>query len=75
MRKKGFIVKSMGEDGACLFRAVADQIYGDQEMHGVVRQLVMDYMVLLIYEFQLTILDNGFAKSNLTQFLTKENQY
>lgn len=45
MRKKGFIVKKMDEDGACLFRAVADQVYGDQEMHGVVRKHCMDYIV------------------------------
>lgn len=64
--KKGFIIKKMGEDGACLFRAVgelimfkktffniticslADQVYGDQEMHSVVRKLCMDYMVRLM---------------------------
>ncbi|XP_008215952.1 OTU domain-containing protein 5-B [Nasonia vitripennis] len=44
LRKLGFIVKKMGEDGACLFRAVADQVYGDQEMHGVVRKHCMDYI-------------------------------
>lgn len=42
--KRGFIIKRMGEDGACLFRAVADQVYGDQEMHSVVRQHCVDYM-------------------------------
>jgi len=44
MRKKGYIIKSMVEDGSCLFRAVADQIFGDQEMHGVVRNHCMDYI-------------------------------
>ncbi|XP_017875483.1 OTU domain-containing protein 5-B isoform X2 [Ceratina calcarata] len=44
MRKMGFVVKKMGEDGACLFRAVADQVYGDQEMHSVVRKHCMDYI-------------------------------
>ncbi|XP_054280202.1 OTU domain-containing protein 5-A-like [Macrosteles quadrilineatus] len=44
MRKRGLIVKAMGEDGACLFRAVADQVYGDQEMHAVVRKHCMDYI-------------------------------
>ncbi|XP_022252713.1 OTU domain-containing protein 5-A-like isoform X2 [Limulus polyphemus] len=44
MRKKGFIIKEMCEDGACMFRAVADQVYGDQEMHSVVRKQCMDYM-------------------------------
>lgn len=47
MRKKGLLVKQMGEDGACLFRAVADQVYGDQEMHAVVRKHCMDYIVSL----------------------------
>ncbi|KAK3101139.1 hypothetical protein FSP39_001235 [Pinctada imbricata] len=42
--KKGWVIKKMGEDGACLFRAVADQVYGDQEMHGVIRKHCVDYM-------------------------------
>ncbi|XP_065656928.1 OTU domain-containing protein 5 isoform X2 [Hydra vulgaris] len=43
--KRGFQIKQMGTDGACLFRAVADQVYGDQEMHSVVRKHCIDYMV------------------------------
>lgn len=42
---KGLIIKRCTDDGACLFRSVADQLYGDQEMHGVVRIKCMDYMV------------------------------
>ncbi|NP_001314694.1 OTU domain-containing protein 5b [Danio rerio] len=42
--KKGFEIKKMKEDGACLFRAVADQIYGDQDMHDVIRKQCMDYL-------------------------------
>ncbi|XP_053435066.1 OTU domain-containing protein 5-like [Nycticebus coucang] len=45
LEKKGFIIKQMKEDGACLFRAVADQVYGDQEMHEVVRKHCMDYLM------------------------------
>lgn len=45
MRKRGFIVKHMKEDGACLFRAVSDQVFGDQEMHDIVRKQCMDYIV------------------------------
>jgi len=44
MRKRGFIIKRMGEDGACLFRAVSDQVYGDQEMHSTIRKHCMDYI-------------------------------
>ncbi|KAL5014916.1 hypothetical protein ScPMuIL_009186 [Solemya velum] len=42
--KKNLTIKKMEEDGACLFRSVADQVYGDQEMHGVVRKHCIDYM-------------------------------
>ena len=45
MGKKGYIIKKTVEDGSCLFRAVADQIYGDQEMHASVRKHCMDYLV------------------------------
>eukprot|EP00092_Neocalanus_flemingeri_P022135 GFUD01024011.1.p1 GENE.GFUD01024011.1~~GFUD01024011.1.p1 ORF type:complete len:552 (-),score=140.82 GFUD01024011.1:329-1984(-) len=44
MGRKGYNIKRMGEDGACLFRAVADQLYGDQEMHHCVRAQCMDYI-------------------------------
>lgn len=44
IKRKGFIIKKMEEDGACLFRAVADQVYGDQDMHAVVRNHCMDYI-------------------------------
>lgn len=43
-RKKRWQVIKMREDGACLFRSVAYHVYGDQEMHGQVRRLCMDYM-------------------------------
>lgn len=42
--KLGYIIKKMDEDGACLFRAVADQVYGDQGMADEVRRTCMDYM-------------------------------
>lgn len=37
----------MLEDGNCLFRAVADQVYGDSDEHDLVRQMCIDYMVRL----------------------------
>ncbi|TKY67047.1 OTU domain-containing protein 5-A [Spatholobus suberectus] len=43
-RAKGFEVKKMMEDGNCLFRAVADQVYGDSENYDLVRQMCIDYM-------------------------------
>ena len=44
-RVKGFEVKRMLEDGNCLFRAVADQVYGDSETYDLIRQMCIDYMV------------------------------
>ncbi|KAJ0703284.1 putative ubiquitinyl hydrolase 1 [Helianthus annuus] len=43
-RVKGFEVKNMSEDGNCLFRAVADQVYGDSEAYDLARQMCIDYM-------------------------------
>ncbi|KAJ1395533.1 Ubiquitin-associated domain [Sesbania bispinosa] len=43
-RVKGYEVKRMMEDGNCLFRAVADQVYGDSELYDLVRQMCIDYM-------------------------------
>lgn len=42
--ERGLIVKEIIEDGACLFRAISLQIYGDQDMHEVIRQQTMDYI-------------------------------
>ncbi|XP_057484042.1 OVARIAN TUMOR DOMAIN-containing deubiquitinating enzyme 6-like [Actinidia eriantha] len=43
-RAKGLEVKRMIEDGNCLFRAIADQVYGDSEGYDSVRQMCIDYM-------------------------------
>ncbi|XP_010245922.1 PREDICTED: OTU domain-containing protein 5 [Nelumbo nucifera] len=43
-RAKGLEVKRMMEDGNCLFRAVADQVYGDTEAYDLTRQMCIDYM-------------------------------
>ncbi|XP_010521639.1 PREDICTED: OTU domain-containing protein 5 [Tarenaya hassleriana] len=43
-RAKCYEVRRMMEDGNCLFRAVADQVYGDSEAYELIRQMCMDYM-------------------------------
>ncbi|CAG9759344.1 unnamed protein product [Ceutorhynchus assimilis] len=45
MIRLGWEIKQMKEDGACLFRSIADQVYGDQEFHNQVRQDCMNYIV------------------------------
>jgi hypothetical protein len=37
-------VKPVAGDGNCMFRSIADQIYGDEEMHELTREMCMDYM-------------------------------
>jgi OTU domain-containing protein 5 len=44
LSERGLIIKEMAEDGACLFRAISYQLYGDQEMHDSIRQQTMDYI-------------------------------
>lgn len=43
-RVKGYEVKRMTADGNCLFRAIADQVYGGSELYDLVRQMSIDYM-------------------------------
>lgn len=47
MTDRGFTVKQVEEDGACLFRSISLQIYGDEDMHDVIRQNTMDYIVCI----------------------------
>jgi hypothetical protein len=44
LARLGLTVHAMGGDGNCLFRAVAHQVYGDQELHRVTRASAADYM-------------------------------
>lgn len=46
--RKNLEVRRMAEDGNCLFRAVADQVYGDAEMYDETRQMCIDYMVCML---------------------------
>ncbi|CAD6263809.1 unnamed protein product [Miscanthus lutarioriparius] len=43
-RVKGLEIRKMAKDGNCLFRAVADQVYGDAEAYDMARQMCVDYM-------------------------------
>ena len=45
---RGFVLKPVEEDGACLFRSISLQIYGDEDMHDVIRQNTMDYIVSFV---------------------------
>lgn len=55
MSDRGFVIKDMVEDGACLFRAISMQIFGDQDMHELIRQQTMDYIVCFIIIFKVKI--------------------
>eukprot|EP00039_Didymoeca_costata_P029406 m.24551 g.24551 ORF g.24551 m.24551 type:complete len:341 (-) comp7618_c0_seq1:2202-3224(-) len=44
-KARGFVVTPMKEDGACLFRAVAFHLTGDQELHDMIREQCMQYML------------------------------
>ena len=55
-RVKGLELKKMLEDGNCLFRAVADQVYGDSDAYDLTRQMCIDYMVGFVIESSLYVL-------------------
>jgi len=44
LNQRGLELRQMKQDGNCLFRAVADRVYGDAEMHDVVRRLCLDHI-------------------------------
>ena len=44
LQRHSLHVVSVAGDGNCLFRSVAHQLYGNDELHTVVRQQCMDYM-------------------------------
>ncbi|XP_030372164.1 uncharacterized protein LOC115622381 isoform X2 [Scaptodrosophila lebanonensis] len=44
MEQRGYELRPVEEDGACLFRSISLQIYGDEDMHDVIRQHTMDYI-------------------------------
>ena len=45
LKKRGFEIRHVGTDGACLFRAVADQVFGDEALHSTVREQCVSFMV------------------------------
>jgi hypothetical protein len=51
MQRRGLSVVTMRGDGNCLFRAVAHQVWGDPELHPMVRTMVCDFMLANRKEF------------------------
>ena len=45
MQDKNFRIVEIGRDGNCLFRAVAHQVYGDEDEHRMVRLKCMEYIL------------------------------
>ena len=46
LEKLHFFIKKMGGDGNCMFRAVSDQVYGNEEYHDIIREKCMDYLLI-----------------------------
>ncbi|KAH9623537.1 hypothetical protein KSS87_014711 [Heliosperma pusillum] len=69
-RSKGLEVKRMLEDGNCLFRAVADQVYGDPEAYDLTRQMCIDYMVGALLDLFSFFLQER-ERDHFSQFITE----
>lgn len=54
MSDRGFVIEPIVEDGACLFRAISLQIFGDQDMHEMIREQTMDYIVCRHFIIKIT---------------------
>ena len=46
IEKLHFFIKKMGGDGNCMFRAVSDQVYGNEDFHYIIREKCMDYLLI-----------------------------
>jgi len=44
MKSQRFAIYDIVGDGNCLFRAIADQIEGDEHQHRKYRQIAVDHM-------------------------------
>jgi len=58
MTEKGKRIVKILEDGSCMFRAVAEALWNDQERHMQVRTACMDYMEQHRDEFELFCTEN-----------------
>lgn len=45
MSERGLKIEEQDGDGNCLFRAVAFQVYGDENLHTLLREKCMDYVL------------------------------
>ncbi|EPS62929.1 hypothetical protein M569_11859 [Genlisea aurea] len=59
-RARGLEIQRMPEDGNCLFRAVASQVYGNSELHDLIRHMCVDYMEREKHRFS-EFMTEGFA--------------
>ena len=44
LQRFGLDIKEIEGDGNCMFRAISDQLCGDESMHGELRALAVEYM-------------------------------
>ena len=62
LQDKELLIKDMEGDGNCLFRAVADQVYGRQQLHRLIRQKCMDYLEANQAYFQAFVSEENFGE-------------
>lgn len=66
--KRNLVIEEILDDGACLFRAIALQIYGDQEMHDDIRQQTMDYIQINKEYFA------QFVTEDITKYISRKRK-
>jgi len=52
MKSQGFVIHDVVGDGNCLFRAIADQIEGDEHQHRKYRQIAVNHVAKYEAHFQ-----------------------
>ena len=64
-------IKDVQGDGNCMFRAISDQIYGNEDFHEIIREKCMDYL-LIEREFFEQFIEGG--KNEFENYITMKRK-
>lgn len=58
LQARGLVLRDTEGDGNCLFRSLADQLYGDEARHLLVRQSIVAFLLAQPDEFSPFLVDD-----------------
>jgi len=74
LNDKGLFLRDISGDGNCLFRAIADQVDGDQSLHIIFRQMAVEYMAKNPMQFS-AFIDDSFTYEDYLKDMSKPGEW